>query len=213
MLKIQCNLYDRYGNVFSFGAGMFGQLGLLEKNGKEPLLCAFVPTVVNKRHFGDEAVVQVACGEVHSVALTESGVLYTFGFQVTLGRGDNATKDNGEIILPVSGLPLGGIVQVSCNGFCTVVRTVENFVYVWGDLGLHDEIPNIPKPYKLHHADGSSFLAESVAASDHFVVLADLMGNVYCYNEDGNFRPVLELPGRRVSMLSCCKFAWVALLQ
>ena len=121
--------------------------------------------------------------------------------------------DSGEIILPVSGLPLGGIVQVSCNGFCTVVRTVENFVYVWGDLGLHDEIPNIPKPYKLHHADGSSFLAESVAASDHFVVLADLMGNVYCYNEDGNFRPVLELPGRRVSMLSCCKFAWVALLQ
>ena len=144
-------------------------------------MCAFVATVKNKRHYCvlENAVVQVACGEVHSVALTESGVLYTFGFQVTLGRGDNATKDNGEIILPVSGLPLGGIVQVSCNGFCTVVRTVENFVYVWGDLGLHDEIPNIPKPYKLHHADGSSFLAESVAASDHFVVLADLMGNVF----------------------------------
>ena len=62
--------------------------------------------------------------------------------------------------------------------------------------------------------DGSSFLAESVAASNHFVVLADLMGNVHCYNEEGNFPgPVLELPGRRVSMLSCCKFAWVALLQ
>ena len=29
-------------------------------------------------------------------------------------------------------------------------------------LGLHDEIPNIPKPYKLHHADGSSFLTLKV---------------------------------------------------
>ena len=74
------------------------------------------------------------------------------------------------------------------------------------------KFPLFRNPYKLHHADGEcSGLAESVAASDHFVVLADLMGNVHCYNEEGNFRPVLELPGRRVSdaiVLQIRYFGW-----
>ena len=192
---------------------MFGQLGLFDQNG-EPLSCAVFPTAVDRSNFGNEPIVQIACGEIHSTALSESGVLYTFGFQVTLGRGDKNNHENS--ILPVNGLPLGGILQVSCNGFVTVVRTVENFVYLWGDLGHHEGIPSLNKPYKLKFGNdngGDFFLASDIAASDHFIAMTDLMGNVFTYDEHGNFNCVLSLSKGRVSMISCGTFFWVALLE
>ena len=208
---------DSLGNVFAFGAGMFGQLGLYDEERKEPLSCAVYPTAIDRSNFGDESIVQVCCGEIHSTALSESGVLYTFGFQVTLGRGENNENEcEDSSILPVNGLPLGGIIQVSCNGFVTVVRTCENFVFVWGDLRQNQEIPSLSKPYKLkyYHDDGESFfLASDIAASDHFIVLTDLKGNVYTYDEDGTFKCILVAKERRVRMIEAGTFFWIASLE
>ena len=208
---------DSLGNVFAFGAGMFGQLGLYDEERKEPLSCAVYPTAIDRSNFGDESIVQVCCGEIHSTALSESGVLYTFGFQVTLGRGENNESEcEDSSILPVNGLPLGGIIQVSCNGFVTVVRTCENFVFVWGDLRQNQEIPSLSKPYKLkyYHDDGESFfLASDIAASDHFIVLTDLKGNVYTYDEDGTFKCILVAKERRVRMIEAGTFFWIASLE
>ena len=60
------------GRVYSFGCGMFGQLG---HGNKEDRL---TPTLIDAPLEG-KFVVQVACGSKHSMVLARNGYVYTWG--------------------------------------------------------------------------------------------------------------------------------------
>lgn len=58
-------------SVYSFGQGSFGQLGQGEEDDQNK------PKLINELR--DTKIVKVACGGRHSAAVTDSGVLFTWG--------------------------------------------------------------------------------------------------------------------------------------
>ena len=60
------------GEAWSWGDGYKGKLGLGNQESKD------IPTKIDSAHF-DSPVVQVACGGIHSAAVTEGGGVYTWG--------------------------------------------------------------------------------------------------------------------------------------
>jgi hypothetical protein len=87
--EVACGCYHTIvlsedGRVYSFGDGRYGQLGHGDKENK------FTPTLIEAALEG-EFVVQVACGYIHSMALTRKGCVYTWGEGVN-GRLGHASE-------------------------------------------------------------------------------------------------------------------------
>lgn len=127
---------DVEGNVYTFGANQYGQLGLGDN------LARNVP----ERISGLLPICSVACGTYITVLLGVGGEVYTFGQNDSgqLGLGDNK---NRNVPTMVGGLP--PIQSVACDDY-TVLIDFERNVYVFGcnylgQLGLGDDVPrNVP---------------------------------------------------------------------
>jgi RCC1 and BTB domain-containing protein len=75
------------GEVYAFGYNNRGELGVGNNTNQ------LIPTLVNG--FNSEKIIAISCGTYHSLALTESGQLYSWGFNSVnqLGDGTNANRN------------------------------------------------------------------------------------------------------------------------
>jgi alpha-tubulin suppressor-like RCC1 family protein len=80
-----------------FGSGNWGVLG----NGTEADVRFDKPQIVDYFHKREKKVIDVALGEYHTVALTEDGSIYTWGY------GGKATLFNWMVTQEVGGLGHG----------------------------------------------------------------------------------------------------------
>ena len=114
----------RGGLVLTLGEGDVGQLGL-----GEDIMERKRPAVVTT--IADKLVVQLACGGMHTVALTADGKLYTWGCndEGALGRRTSGIEDES-----VPGLVelCEHLVQVSAGDSHTAALTEDGQVYSWG---------------------------------------------------------------------------------
>ncbi|KAJ2004585.1 hypothetical protein GGI04_000767 [Coemansia thaxteri] len=110
------------GSVLVFGNGDCGQLGLGEDmiERKKPFPVAAL---------GGAAVVDVACGGLHTMALTAEGVLWSWGCndQQALGRGGDEF-----VAAAVEGLEGVRVVRVACSDSATFAVGADGRVYAWG---------------------------------------------------------------------------------
>ena len=108
------------GNIYSFGWGQSGQLGLGNNNDTS------VPTQI----IGFNNVLQVSCGYNHSAFITEEGKIYSFGAGNVgqLGLGNSNDKS-----VPIQISEFNNVLQVSCSDFRTAFLTQEGKVYVCGN--------------------------------------------------------------------------------
>lgn len=115
------------GEVYTWGCGKDGQLG------HGDLKDSYTPRAV--RSLQSKLIRHVSLAEHHAAAVSEGGVLYTWG------RGQNGRLGHGGAeneLLPKAVEALVGqhVVQVSCGDFHTACVTLNpTFVYTWG-LGL-----------------------------------------------------------------------------
>lgn len=156
------------GVVLVLGQGDVGQLGLGEDvmQRKKPGL---VPL--------PEKIVQVTAGGMHTVCLSESGHVYTFGCndEGALGRcGPEGVPGKVELEEKV--------VQVSAGDSHTVALTDDGSVYIWGSfrdnngvIGLLEPLKTSPTPIKVPVAE--TFV--KVASGNDHVALVTLEGNLY----------------------------------
>ncbi|KAL7982105.1 hypothetical protein Chor_001162 [Crotalus horridus] len=136
------------GRVFSWGAGGFGQLGtgILENS--------LIPKKIDSLSMYN--VIQIACGQYHSIALTKDGRVFSWGQnihgQLGLGKGlpSQATPCN---ISSLAGIP---VAQVAAGGAHSFVLSHSGVVYGWGrnnahQLGLNQRTSKeqIFKPYSI----------------------------------------------------------------
>nr|XP_054770792.1 probable E3 ubiquitin-protein ligase HERC4 [Lytechinus pictus] len=142
------------GRVYSWGWNGDGQLGIPKKKGKH-LECP-KPRLI--KSISDVGVVQIACGNDHSLALTRDGRLFSWGFnrrgQLGVGRG-NAKRDKRFVDKPIEVENLWGVPlqRIAAGGQHSVVLSVSGSVYVWGwnehgQLGLQQS-DNVKLPVKL----------------------------------------------------------------
>lgn len=69
------------GSVYAWGEATFGQLGLedirdLPKNSDNK---PYQPYPVKVTALSNKKIIDISCGELHTLSLTESGTLYSFG--------------------------------------------------------------------------------------------------------------------------------------
>ncbi|BFZ08491.1 hypothetical protein BsWGS_11531 [Bradybaena similaris] len=126
-VAVECGHYHSLAlttdnQVYSWGWGVHGQLG----HG-HPEDC-LIPTHVH--HLLNMGVVKLSAGYAHTVVLTESGDVWTFGcgYFGQLGLGTN----NKSSVPQKVDLPDGQIVAIATKYFHSVAISVDNKVFLWG---------------------------------------------------------------------------------
>ncbi|XP_048009276.1 regulator of chromosome condensation [Megalobrama amblycephala] len=160
------------GLVLVLGQGDVGQLGLGEDvlERKKPALVTL-----------PEGIVQAVAGGMHTVCLSDTGNIYTFGCndEGALGRD---TSEEGSEMVPAK-VDLGEkVVQVSAGDSHTAALTEEGTVYVWGSfrdnngvIGLLEPMKKCTFPVKVPIEKP---VVKIVSGNDHLVMLT-VSGELY----------------------------------
>ncbi|KAG7376512.1 hypothetical protein PHYPSEUDO_013229 [Phytophthora pseudosyringae] len=164
---------DRQGNIFTWGKTGEGQCGLgyVDKD-------QMVPRCVEKLRevAAGSSVVDVACGYTHTVVLTASGELYSWGLGEygQLGTGDVYQPLPARVQLPPDALcGPDHLVRVYCGAFHSIATTEKRIMFAWGlnsygACGL-GHTANKDKPERI---DCFSSQTELVVACGHKYTIA-----------------------------------------
>ena len=185
------------GQVFMFGFGGAGQLGLGDPENR------YVPTPIPRESFLGSTPKQVSLGSYHSAVLTTDGRVFMFGYGVhgRLGLGDE------EIKYVPTPIPLGGslVEKVSLGASHSAILTVEGQLYMFGagahgKLGLGDsEDKIIPTPIPGERFGGSIPVQMSLSDSHTAILTISDDGDAHVYMCGWNGMGQLGL-GRGIGM-------------
>lgn len=152
--------------LYGFGTNTFGQLGTTTNNGNAG---AANPTPALITLPGENGhVTQIAAGESHTLVLTSSGQLYSFGSNQygQLGNDTNAgtTVPNPTPTLVTLPGQVGTITQIAATTFDSMVVTSAGQLYTFGindvgELGNSDNLGTDdanPTPTPVSFPDGSA---------------------------------------------------------
>ncbi|KAG8235979.1 hypothetical protein J437_LFUL015133, partial [Ladona fulva] len=111
--------------VYAWGSAQFGQIGVGMSSGQSPY-----PTLVES--LCEEHIVEISAGQYHSMALTEDGRVYTWGWGVygQLGHGDVE-----DCVVPTVVKALQGKEKITriCGGHChSLALTDDGSLLAWG---------------------------------------------------------------------------------
>lgn len=123
------------GKLFTWGDGDEGRLGHADGGRK------LFPTCVQQ--LVDYDFIQVSCGRMLTVALTNLGKVFTMGSMVHGQLGNSYAKDNNTVTLVEGQLKQEFVKEISSGSYHVAVLTSGGSVYTWGkgtsgQLGLGD---------------------------------------------------------------------------
>ena len=117
--------------VFGFGNNRYGELGLgdLQTEAGRPMLR--VPGPIEVKALAGRGVVDVACGEYHTVAVLSDGDVVSFGYNGCgqLGLGHTDSRSEPERVEP---LCQQQVWAVECGYYHTVALTEQGAVFAFG---------------------------------------------------------------------------------
>ncbi|XP_068616457.1 regulator of chromosome condensation [Brachionichthys hirsutus] len=159
------------GQVLVLGQGDVGQLG----HG-EDVLQRKKPSLVSL----PEKIVQVTAGGMHTVCLSDTGTVYTFGCNDEGALGRDTTEGSemvpGKVVLDEK------VVQVSAGDSHTAALTEDGSVYVWGNfrdnngvIGLLEPLTGSTVPVKV---PVTVPVVKIASGNDHLVLLT-VEGSLY----------------------------------
>ncbi|KAI9302721.1 regulator of chromosome condensation 1/beta-lactamase-inhibitor protein II [Cunninghamella echinulata] len=176
------------GEVLVFGSGDTGQLGLGDSmlTRKRPM-----PLKV----LDDKNIVDVACGGMHSIAITKEGELYSWGCNDQRALGRSGEEYEPGLVENLNGIK---IVKVVCGDSISMALSDTGKVYCWGTyrcaegaLGFSKdkEVQDLPAVFD---ALAKYNIIDIAAGTDHCLALTD-KGRVYGWGNGQQFQL-----GRRV---------------
>ena len=117
--------------IYAWGYGAQGQLG----NGSTENLTK--PTIViDKSELDGSYIKQVIGGGYHTMALTENGNVYAWGYNALCQIGVTDTVDRLKpVLVATAGTPMAGkrIVSIGAGRFHSLAVDDQGVVYAWGD--------------------------------------------------------------------------------
>ncbi|XP_003383757.1 PREDICTED: RCC1 and BTB domain-containing protein 1-like [Amphimedon queenslandica] len=164
------------GTIYAWGANGYGQLGRGSTSVHSNL-----PKPVNHA-LGGVIVSKVACGGFHSLALSNKGDVYSWGFNNCgqLGCGDTTSRYNPN---RVTGLLDGKTcIHVTCNHTSSFALTGEGEILSWGQngsgqLGIGSTLQQL-QPVNVQIND--AFIDQIVTGYSHALALSEC-GSIYAW--------------------------------
>ncbi|XP_068143352.1 probable E3 ubiquitin-protein ligase HERC4 [Drosophila tropicalis] len=202
-----------WGQVLSWGDNDCGQLGQSTDQSIIDL-----PKII--RSLVSKHVVQIACGNNHSLALTSCGELYSWGSNIYGQLGVKPPQELSHCNYPLRLTTLLGIplAAIACGGNHSFLISKSSAVFGFGrnncgQLGLNDELNRAyPTQLKTLRTLGVRF----VACGDEFSVFLTNDGGVFTcgagtYGQLGHGsntnemlpRMVMELMGSTITQVTC----------
>lgn len=123
------------GEIYSWGRNNYGQLGL---GHQRPI------TSPQKIKFDflsqNPLIVSISCGVGHTVCLSKSGLIYSWG----KNKNGQLGRETSRFKKAPCQLALKNVILVTCGLYHTIALTADNKIYVWGlnssaQLGLGHE--------------------------------------------------------------------------
>ena len=150
------------GALFSWGDGCSGKLGLGDRNQR------LEPALVGAEELFGTPVVMAACGGAHSMAATEEGALFAWGYG---GGGRLGAKDTSNKLVPtrVRTNLLGNskVVVASAGSSHSSALTEDGCLYTWGPGEIYaGAFKNVCFPTGLGHGDTQDKHAPTRVAVD-----------------------------------------------
>lgn len=149
--QVDCSLVSEMTDMFSWGNGVQGQLGL---PGQKAYVSFGTPQCVVR----GQSIRQIACGGNHSVCLLDIGLVFTWGHCEHGSLGHQKMCDKVPQPRKVEALAEVDAMAVACGSFHTMVATTEGDMYAfgWGEygqLGLGTR-ESYAKPMKIERIGG-----------------------------------------------------------
>ena len=174
--------------LYTFGVSVFGELGQGFKNSHA------TPNPV--KSFYNSHVVQVSCGDVHSLALTTDGAVFSWGSNSfgQLGLTSDLEQRSKCAYAPekILSLALFQVKRISCGRNHNVVLTTQGPVLAWGQgtfgaLGMDDPIDtDLGLPANVRLLSDSGFAVKAVECGGwHSCALLET-GELYTWGYNGS---------------------------
>ena len=122
------------GTVYTWGWNYHGQLGNNTKTNSNTIVA--VQTIGTP--IAGKKIVKIAAGQGHSLALTDDGMVYTWGRNDTGQLGNNATTDAMlPVAVTVTGTPMSNktIAEIASGARHSLAIDSSGKVYAWGHNG------------------------------------------------------------------------------
>jgi alpha-tubulin suppressor-like RCC1 family protein len=150
------------GVLFSWGDGCSGKLGLGDRNQR------IDPALVGGVDMFWSPVIMAACGGAHTLAVTEEGGLFAWGYG---GGGRLGTKDASNRLVPtrVRAQHLGNskVVMAAAGSSHSSALTEEGALYTWGPGEVYaGAFKNAQIPVGLGHGDTQDKLVPARVPAD-----------------------------------------------
>ncbi|KAJ7304250.1 hypothetical protein JRQ81_011789 [Phrynocephalus forsythii] len=172
---------EKPGLVLTLGQGDLGQLGL-----GPDVLARKRPALVPL----PEKIIQAEAGGVHTVCLSETGKVYTFGCNDEGALGRDTSEEGSDSVPGLVDLK-EKVVQVSAGDSHTAALTEDGRVFIWGAFRDENGVIGLLAPLKgeedMESATGSSVPVElqlnvpvvKIASGSHHLALVSTAGNLY----------------------------------
>nr|XP_056702422.1 regulator of chromosome condensation [Euleptes europaea] len=169
------------GLVLTLGQGDLGQLGL-----GPDVLARKRPALVKL----PEKIIQAEAGGVHTVCLSETGKIYTFGCNDEGALGRDTSEEGSDSVPGLVDLK-EKVVQVSAGDSHTAALTEDGRVFIWGAFRDENGVIGLLAPGKgvegLESKSGSSVPVElqldvpivKIASGSHHLALVSKEGSLY----------------------------------
>lgn len=164
------------GELYTFGQGRFGKLGHGNSDDKT------IPTLVSalKSH----KVINVACGDSHTLCVTDQGKVFVFGDGDFGKLGVGLTSVGSQVPILIDGLSNIGSVY-SGSHFSMAVSSDGGNVYTWGKggrLGHENVNEDLYTPKKVEGLTGK--IVEKVSVGSAHCLLLMNNGELYGFGKN-----------------------------
>jgi alpha-tubulin suppressor-like RCC1 family protein len=133
------------GKVYCWGCNEFGVLGN-GKNGSQ----LYKPQL--NEYLSDKNIVDICCGERHTIVLTNSGEVYAWGHNEwgQIGSGTSGERECQLIPIKINGFNEEKVTMISCGSDHSIALTKSGRAYSWGNNEFgqsgHNHTNDVIKP-------------------------------------------------------------------
>ncbi|KAL0102780.1 hypothetical protein PUN28_018224 [Cardiocondyla obscurior] len=167
--------------LFTLGNNAYGQCGrpiILSENYEKNMVVHSIPDIKGNK------IVAVTAGQDHSILLTETGEVYTFGWGADGQTGLAHYQNEYRPSLVKGDLAGQRIIKVSCAADCVLALSDKGKVYGWGNseygqLPIKENSSQINIATELDTQDLG--YVTDIAAGGTFCMILNNNGNVYVW--------------------------------